>query len=482
MSRFPPLFNRLASAALLLAGLLAGLSACSSETQAQGICEGLTAGGPRGADLACVELFLETEKSWPLGTLEQARGSLASLREEAADLEDAAFYLRVSSIVALADNGHTNLSRGAIRRHFSLLPIRTYWFDDGLYVVRAASAQRELLGARVVEIAGHAPDALMAKMQTYYGGTDESFRVYAHPWFFYSPDLLHAAGLIPSSNSIALLLEVPSGERQELDLAAYPTEEAHPGDYAWRHLHPDPLPREGEGWATWVGDSEVELPWALRDVEQVFRYRWLEEEKVAHVQFRANIDSGDEKIRDFQKEVIRRLKKEKPRHLIWDQRQNGGGDLTRTADLARELHKHLPSEGRVFVLTTGATFSAGIYTAFLPKWGEAERTLVVGTLVGDRERFWAETGPPLVLPESGWPIFYSLEVHDLARGCHNPELCHLMRLGKKRWNLAVGSFEPEVKVPELSADLLVGRDAAVEWVLTELGGKSASSAASGRRN
>lgn len=417
---------------------------------------------PRRADLICVERWIELEQSWPAGAQAEARTKLEALEPVAESLADVDFYVRVASIVALAQNGHTSLARAPIYERFGLLAIRAYWFDDGLFVVRAAADQQRLLGARILEIAGQTPDVLMSRMKSYYGGTDEDFRMYGLTAWFLAPALLHAAGLTPSPSSVTLRLEMANGSAETVDLEIYPTSGEHPVARAWRQLHPEVLEEETEPWVTWLGKGHP-LPWAFDEVDDLFRYRFLPDHGVAHVQFRINTD-GPSKIKAFLKRLERKFRVDRPRHIIWDQRQNSGGDLTRTADFALELHAHLPEDGRVYVLTSHATFSAGIYTAFFPEWADDERTRVVGTRVGDSEQFWAESFEPVVLPETGWRIYYSLEKHDLAKGCHD-ESCHIKR---DRWQVTVGSFEPEVEIPERSTDLLGGRDAAVEWVLADL--------------
>lgn len=432
-------------------------------------CADITVSDPRQADLACLARFIETEQSWPDGARRQAEERLAVLESEAADLDEASFYVRSAAIVALADNGHTAISKSAVRSSFGLLPIRTYWFEDGLFVVRATREHQDLLGTRVLEIAGRTPDALMAIMKAYYGGPDEDFRVYGHSTWFLSPPLLHAVGLTRSAHSVPLVVQTPSGDRVDVELATWASSEPAPGGYPWRQVHPDPVTGEGDGWVSWLGEAGTRSAWAFDDTEQIFRYRFLEAPGVAHVQFRANTDAGDVKIADFLRTLEQHLEADRPRHIVWDQRLNSGGDLTRTADFALQLHEYLPEEGHVYVLTSNATFSAGIYSAFLPEWANDGRTTVVGTRVGDRERFWAESDGPMTLPGSGWRIYYSLQLHDLGKGCFDLPICHIRHLDRSRWDVAVGSFDPDQRIPERSVDFLAGRDAVVEWVLSEIG-------------
>ena len=143
-----------------------------------------------------------------------------------------------------------------------------------------------------------------------------------------------------------------------------------------------------------------------------------------------------------------------------------GGDLGLAADFALALPSLAKPDGRVYVITGSATFSAGIYTSFYPESADAERTIIVGELVGDRARIWSETGAPFRLPDSGYQLGYALKMHDPGAGCHDRDKCHLARGSfPARWNIAVGSFEPEWPVPTSFADFEAGRDRPMERIL-----------------
>ena len=456
-----PRRNRRSFAACTLAlGLFAGVA------QAE-LCDGIDITAPRQGDLDCVERWIEVEQSWPQGARAQATTGLAELREDAEQLSDAEYYLRVAELVALADNGHTGLSRGAARAKFGLLPIRNVFFEDGLFVVRATTEHRRLLGAEILDIGGLTPARLMDAMGRYAGGPEESFKAYEHTVLFLSPALLHAAGLTESSDSLTLRLRLADGQEESVELPIYAGDK-QPTSFPWRHLNPDPLEGEEDGWVSWPTEIGVELPWALEDPSELFRYRFLADAGLAHIQLRANASSDGQDIKEFLAQLSRRLKTDKPTHILWDQRWNSGGDLSKTSDFARRLHRYLPKHGRVYAATSNATFSAGIYTAFFPEHVDDERTVVIGTRAGDREVFWAESEGPIVLPHSKWRIYYSLGMHDLADGCHDRERCHIR---KKRRQIAVGSFDPEVEIPWLSTDAAAGRDVILDHVLSKVGDK-----------
>jgi hypothetical protein len=416
---------------------------------------------PRAADLRRLDEWIELEQSFTEEGRAAARAAVAGHIARAAELTDAAFYLEVRRIVALADNGHSNVDDTPIFGRFGLVPLRTYWFSDGLYVVRAREAHGALLGARIERVEGRTLAELEERLAAFSGGTREYFRHYGEAHLLLSPALMHAAGLAERPDRLRLGLVDARAEPREVVLEVDPDSSAFRAR-PWRNLSPRPI----EGGADWTAfhAPDVEPPLWLQEESEPFRYVLLADGALAYVQLRGNRDSPGRRIRDFTARTVERLQQDEPRSIVLDNRQNGGGDLTTTADFALELPSFVQPGGRVYVLTGNGTFSAGIYTSFFPKGSDPENSLVVGELVGDRPEFWAEADSPFQLPESGFGIGYALQRHDLLRGCTVLPECHMAQY-PAHWNLVVSTLAPDWEVPTTFADFAAGRDPVLERVL-----------------
>jgi len=416
---------------------------------------------PRAADLRRLEEWIELEQSFSEAARAEALASVAGHLERGTELTDAAFYLEVRRIVALADNGHSNVDDTPIFERFGLVPLRTYWFSDGLHVVRARAEHGALLGARIERVEGRTLAELEEHLEALAGGTREYFRHYSEASLLLSPVLMHAAGLAERPDRLRLAVVDAKGEPREVVLATDPDSGAF-RPRPWRVLSPRPI-EGGAGWTAFHA-PDVEPPLWLQEEDEPFRYVLLADGALAYVQLRGNRDSGGERIRDFAARTVERLQQDAPRSIVLDNRQNGGGDLTTTADFALELPSFVQPGGRVYVLTGNGTFSAGIYTSFFPKASDPENTLVVGELVGDRPEFWAEARGPFALPESGFGLGYALQRHDLLHGCTVLPECHMAQY-PAHWNLVVASLAPDWEVPTTFADFAAGRDPVLERVL-----------------
>ena len=449
-------------ALVLLSGIVlsdrAGTASPSEKVDNKG------SGYARSADLKKLEEWVFLEKSFTDSGRAGALSAIAEQRKNETALSEAEFYMEVRRIVGLADNGHSNVANAPIVLNFGMAPLSVYWFSDGLHIVRVPPQHKHLLGARIDAINGRPPADLETVLMKYSSGNAGYFRRYTAPLLMLSPVLLHAIGLSRSPDGLELRLTTRAGERIHVKLDVDPKPLWAGAGYPWHYLIPAPL--EGENnWSTVIDDPSA-LPLHLQEEEKLFRYVLLEDGAVAYIQLRSNKGPGDS-VRGFVAKTRKRLESDRPHSIILDNRQNPGGNLGLTADFALALPSLAKPEGRVYVITSRATFSAGIYTSFFPEAADPERTVIVGEHVGDRPRFWAETDgrAPFRLPDSGYHIGVSLRMHDPGAGCHDRDKCHLLQGFPTRWSIAVGSFDPEWPVPASFADFAAGRDRAMERIL-----------------
>ncbi len=80
--------------------------------------------------------------------------------------------------------------------------------------------------------------------------------------------------------------------------------------------------------------------------------------------------------------------------------------------------------------------------------------------------FWGDpvTSGMMRLPNLGVGIGYSLRLHDLGEGCHDIDICHVMRFDD-RWNIRMGSLDPDVEVGFTFDDFASGRDPVMNYVM-----------------
>lgn len=384
------------------------------------------------------------------------------LEARAQTMTEAEFVMGVSAAGAIPENGHTGVSLTGTMNRLNSLPVRFVWFGDGLFITRAHAEHEALIGARVAAYEGQAPEAITVAMDPYFGG-NAAFLRQGSALFFAAPASLHAAGLIEQPDSVTLDLVGPDGEAftTTLEVESEKTDFTYPSRYALGHLHEsethsphqwralDPAITE----ATWYGRNPDTLLWA----EAL-------DHGGAYWRLRNVVGSKQAPIGEWLEQQAAPLRENPANYLVVDLRANGGGDYTLAMDVAKNIGDLVTPDGRVYLLTDGDTFSAGIVTAYFALHGARERAVLVGSEMGDGTQFWAEGGgTPMVLPNSEIRLFASTGYHDWENGCDDWSKCFWINT---LFGVAVGPVEVDMPAQLLFSDYAHGVDSGMEAILS----------------
>lgn len=408
------------------------------------------------ADAAYLARFPEFDHAYSPAARARAQQLLTRLQAEAGDLSHEQFVLRVAEIAALADNGHTSIGENAFKKNTPRLPLRTYQFADGLYVVWAAPPLAELLGARIDAIDGHTVAEIHAATRRYAGGTEEHRQRLLGP-MLESPALLQAAGLASTRDALTLRGELASGPAFERRIAAEERDRSAWVSSSQRVLFPtwDGAPMQGL-----MRDGE-HLPTYLRHRRELFSLENLPERGL-YAALGLNGDTDELPIATFLDSIMTRVRSERPDYIVLDMRMNGGGDYTTTYAFARALPQ--AADGApIYVLTSSWTFSAAITTVAALKDAGGDQVVIVGEPVGDRLSFWAEGGT-FNLPNAFVQVHYAAGRHVYNGPCRDRETCVWLM---ERYPVRVRTLEPDITAPLTFAAYRALRDPAIDAVLAD---------------
>ena len=442
------MWHRLGTALALAAGLAATLGA-----------QERTAADQRRQDLNLVRYqYVMKTRAMTAAARERALALLDDADAHAATLSKPALHLRLLEVVGLADNGHDVLTFGSDAARPDLrMPYRVAWFADGLVIVRATGAAADLTGGRIEAIDGLTPADLYQRLAPLAGGV-ESQRRLSLGLVLESPQLLFAAKAARQADRLSLRVRMPDGTVVERTLQAMAGRDVPRGVGVERLLAPDAVSPTESAWRPALQPDAA--PMALRDGNDYFRLESLLGGSVLYVQFRMNFSFAGQDIDAFQRRVLAAIQLQTPSDIILDLRVDGGGDLQSTLPFMRSLPERVP--GKVYVLMSHYTFSAGIVSAAVVKKAGGEKAVLVGEAPGDRLRFWSEGGNTC-LPGSGFCLHYTDGLFDLEQGCEGTTGCY-----GDQFDVEVGHLEPEIVAPFTAADYLAGRDSALEMVLANL--------------
>lgn len=381
--------------------------------------------------------------------LEQIR----DVRERVAELGDSEIIMRMAAAVALSGNAHTRLYLLRNRTELRRLPVRVWWFSDGLYVVRAMSQHRDLLGCRVDRLEGMPSASVGDSVAAAFAG-NLSWTRYKSVYYMTSPEVLDGFGITADPESVELTLSECRPEPFRRTLTPLPLVRSEDPVEAWWDLSP----RHREpGWVHVLDDSATPAPLYLLHPDRHYWFRYLDDRRLLYFQYSRASEMNDESIGDFGERLLAELERPDIRAFVVDLRFNTGGSLGLAQDLMDELEVRTRGIPR-FVITGRATFSAGI--AHVARWKEASRVTLVGEQVGDKRDFWSEGGN-VILPNSGLAAHFANAFHSYSETPCPPEVpCFL--------DLSAPDLAPDIPVDASWSAYLAGIDDTLDAIRAAL--------------
>ena len=303
--------------------------------------------------------------------------------------------LELARIVARVGDGHTNIypTRDAAVG-FRALPVTLYLFRDGLFVRAAHRIHGRLAGARVLAIGGIPVEDAVRRVSPYIGhDNDMGVRFFA-PHLLAIPEVLHAAGLAPSADSVLFELDV-TGVRQSVWLRPVGPVDVMvaDADASWRRK---------AGWIDARDGAGTPDPlWITRDPEKtLWWFTVLPDSRTVYAQINQVRNGATETFGEFTGKLLAAIDSVGVNRLVIDLRLNRGGNGALLRPLVSGILKrpNVNETGKLLLLVGRGTWSAAqLLVDDLQKY--ADVTLVgeppssKGNHYGDSRRF--------TLPNSG---------------------------------------------------------------------------------
>ena len=417
----------------------------------------------RAQDLRYFRKLITIDRSFSEDARHAFTALVGELEQRTGNMSDADLYLGVSKAAALADNGHTGVSTRPLYTRFNTIGAKLYWFADGLFVVRADAEHGETVGTRVIAIEGRPLDSVISELSPYRGGVAQWRRLFM-PLMIESPEIMHAAGLASSPDAMTLSLETAGGDVRDVGFVGTHAENADklPARRPWMTLKPEALPGEDASWTRALSMTGDAAPLYLRDSDGPL-YAPLPGNG-RYIRTQTGSGTPELSVPDFFKQALAGIADGSLDYLVADYRINSGGDYTQSIDFAKLAPAKINPGGRLYLAVGPQTFSAALVTVAMLKYYGGEKSMIVGTPMGDREQFWAETGMAFVLPNSKFRIDYATGYHDWNKGCEGHPYCFTQNLIHQ---VPAGSLAPVTVLAPTFADYASGRDVVMDWILSQ---------------
>lgn len=411
------------------------------------------------ADLQfAADSFLARDRSFSDAARIRFRAAIAALQDSGGSISNERMIAGLASAVALAENAHTRLYLARNRSEVRRLPVRVWWFSDGLFVVRTKEEYAGLIGARVTRVCGRPVAEAKRAVDRLYAGNAAWLR-YIAGYTLTSPELLAGVGICPAGRAPVFTFVTRGGRIVERALEPLPLRRSEQPTEAWWDLVPAHPGVQGP-WAGALPADSARLPLYLRNATRTYWADYLPAGRLLYVQINRAGDAPEgETMAQFGEGVLRRLAAEPVARLVVDLRFNTGGNLQVGTPLMQRIAEETRRRGvRLFVITGNATFSAGVtHVAQLRQLGGAE---IVGEGPGEGMKFWSEGGN-LRMPNSRLTLHFADRMHRYSRIKNPPTVPYIDT------ELYADRVTPTLAAPLSSRDYFAGRDPALEAILRQ---------------
>src|SRR5262245_28754979 len=335
-------------------------------------------------------------------------------------------------LVAGAHVGHTYVrfpTDGPLAFH--RLPLGLQWFADGLAVTAASEAYREAIGLRVAKIGSQTPEQLESAAAPYIAYDTPGWLHQQSQSLLLSAELLEALGQTGADGRVAVTLARPDGSTSAINLM--------------------PVPWRAPGQLVSIVEARgLPLGPALKEPNRFYRYQVLPDAKALYIRYNRCADDPVQPFAAFVRGLFVAVDEEPDTisRVIIDLRANSGGNYPAIDPLVDGLRKRprLSARGRLYALTGPATFSSGLLAAIALR--RDLKAVLVGQPPGEKPNSYGEVRE-LTLPRSGLVVQYSTKYFRVVDG--DP-----------------ATYDPDIVVGRTIADLLNGRDPALDAALKGL--------------
>jgi hypothetical protein len=261
-------------------------------------------------------------------------------------------------------------------------PLQGFWFDDGYFIVRAAKKYKELVGAQIISVNGKPIEELWKQVSILYGAENEWQRKSQFDLFVFSANVLHGLQVIPDVNHCRIEYK-QDGKSFSLDVTSEPF-------FAWMFWFLKPI-------------SENDWNPAYYNMRKPnYSLQYDSAYKGIMVRFNSIQNIPDWSIENMSEKLVDAIKAS-PNRVIFDLRNNQGGDNTKYNDLLEVIREYSTRTDFIF-LVSRKTFSAAVN--FISESKSAGKITLVGEPTGAGPNHYGDPHHVL-LPNSKLSFFVS---------------------------------------------------------------------------
>lgn len=379
------------------------------------------------ADLMMIKEELPRRHKNPFSIITQADfdAALDSLAEKSAGLSDEQVMIELKRIIAAIGDAHTNLNCD----EYFLYPIELQMFGSDLYVINTDKSLEDMMYSKVVKIGDTDIDEVIEQLTTLIPHENDSWLSVMLPRYLKVPTYLYGLGIIDSRGHTVFTVE-KNGEAKAFDVESV--------------LRGNKI--------EFINNDEDDV---LRGTyQEYYDYEYLPEHKAVYFEYNSCREMPQRKMEPLVQEMFDVIEQEGAEKIIVDLRRNTGGNSSVLAPFTEGLASYIGEgkETKVYILISRRIFSSGIFAIFDIKQAD-QSAVAVGEPTGGALDCYGDI-KTLTLPNLKMNISYSTKYFEFSKryNIKNPE---------------GNTFSPDVFIESSIEDYKEGRDAVLEYVLSD---------------
>jgi len=368
----------------------------------------------------------------------QFNGEVEKLDADIPRLNDDQIVVRFAQLIALVQDGHSNLDVQPIlgsgpNDH---IPIRFDRYEDGIYVRAAAPEYAAAIGGKLLRVGSVDWKEAIARLdsvRSHDPGNNGEQLAWVAKVYLNWPRFLHGLGLSNSPEQADYVIEKDGQERTYTMKPFYALE-----NWAINAIPP--------GWVD-ARPSSTPAPLSRLHEDEAYWFTPLPQQHAVYFQFNLVSTLGGETLEGFSQRLGLALSDSAADRLVIDVRNNTGGDNTLLRPLLVALIRSRQNHrGGMYVITGPTTFSA--CQNFVNRLENYADVIFVGSPTAENVNFYGD------------PVDITLPHSQLQAG-----VSHLWWQDKDPRDTRLATF-PEMAAATTFADYLAGRDPVLDLALT----------------
>jgi hypothetical protein len=286
--------------------------------------------------------------------------------------------LSLQQIIAKMGDSHTGVAYNKLIDKQQIIPLKLYWFEDGIFVLYSTKQHEKIVGAKLTAIENHAVEEVIDSLKTLVVQDNNAMVKMQIPMLLQSRQILSFFGFVKTDSIVEISFEKDGNSIKE----QFATGEKST-DYTILERKSTPLCQQNlkmPFWYKYMSDSVLYVQYNQCYGKEVAQTYGQEQEIIDKLP----------SFKEFENQLFNEIKNNKIRRFVFDMRYNGGGSSQQGTNFVNKLKKikKINKQGILYVIIGRETFSSAIINTM--DFCNETKAMLVGEETGGKPNHYGE--------------------------------------------------------------------------------------------